>query len=154
MTFFINNYSKKRFYLQKQADKAMSAARALERATLAKVQVLQKHARDLRSRENRLSNEKLEMSKERLGMEQMIKNFQNNRCSLCKIGVKSNEVIVTTLGEIGTSNQSDTLFRDSIDLDIEASLEKLRSTNYSLDDIHLEDNFIDTNELDLFKLDL
>lgn len=128
-----------------------------------KLLALQKHARDLKERESRLSREKMTLSRERLEIEAMAKKAQSNRCSLCKIGEKSLDMTNMAMGETNNGN-NDNLFRDTIDLDIEASLEKLRLSNewdewneINLDHIpsfttELPENFIES-DLQLLKFD-
>lgn len=90
--------------------------------------------------------------------------LQNNRCSLCKVDEKSLEITNKAMGETNTDH--DNLFKDSIDMDIEASLEKLRSSTAwdDFDEINLShipnlpdfdtlsDNFLDA-DLQLLKFD-
>lgn len=102
------------------------------------------------------------LSKERLEIEAMVKKAQNNRCSLCKIGEKSLELTGLAMGE--PTNGGTDLFKDSIDLDIEASLEKLRANSWTeFGEINLDhipnltqlmptDNFLEeSDDLQLLK---
>lgn len=121
-----------------------------------KLQVLQKHARDLKDRETRLAHEKMLFSKERLEVEAMVKKARNNRCSLCKIGERSLELTGLALGE-STTNEED-LFKDTVDLDIETSLQKLRGSTWEeLAEINLDHipnfSFDSDPDLQLFKFD-
>lgn len=56
------------------------------------IQIFQKQLRELTEREAKVSQDKLEISKERLELQKLKKKVFDNRCSLCKIGERSQEL--------------------------------------------------------------
>lgn len=78
--------------LQHENDYAAKATKVLEQKMMIKLQHLQRNFNELSEREAKLSQEKLELSKERIELQTMRKRLFEDRCSLCKIGEKSQEI--------------------------------------------------------------
>lgn len=66
---------------------------------------MQQNYRDLTNRERNLSQAKLEMAKERLELQSLRNKLSQTRCSLCKIGERSQE-----LADILTKSNNDNAF--------------------------------------------
>lgn len=90
---------------------------------------MQRHKKEMHERESKLSMEKLNLSRERMQMEEQRRKMLDNRCSLCKIGEKSMEISNLLTDDITTkipNNDDNKFMSDTIDTDINASLNKLR----------------------------
>lgn len=77
----------------------------VETQLIEKITMLQQNYRDLTNREQNLSQAKLEMTKERLELQSIRNKLYQSRCSLCKIGERSQE-----LADILTKNTKDNEF--------------------------------------------
>lgn len=104
----------------------MKNVKTLERNILLKLQLLQRHKKELHERESKLSLEKLNLSKERMQMDEERRTALDNRCSLCKIGEKSMEISNLLSNTHTNVPHNDNMFNDDIDVDLDASLNKLR----------------------------
>lgn len=118
--------------MQKLAETALKNVKTLERNILIKLQVLQKHKKQLHERESKLSIEKLNLSRERMQIDEQRRKALDNRCSLCKIGEKSMEIsnLLTNTETVIPHNDNNlhNMFNDidMDDVDLNASLNKLR----------------------------
>lgn len=146
----------------------MKNVKTLERNILIKLQVLQRHKKDLHERESKLSLEKLNLSKERMQMDEQRRKAFDNRCSLCKIGEKSMD-ISSLLSNTQTNvphneNNLNNMLNDDIDVDLNVSLNKLRQENTTIDEWEIDlnnipnitdasDNLLDADLL-LLKFDI
>uniref|UniRef100_A0A182QNF7 Fas-binding factor 1 C-terminal domain-containing protein n=1 Tax=Anopheles farauti TaxID=69004 RepID=A0A182QNF7_9DIPT len=113
---------------ERNAETVYRSVRKAEQHMQAKMQLVQRQFREVSEREDRLAKEKIEFSKERLELQTVRRKLLQTRCSLCKIGDKSQE-----LGDLLTTN-----------------------TDSVADDLKLEANFVEVqNRLDTMgqKLD-
>ncbi|EAT41597.1 AAEL006760-PA, partial [Aedes aegypti] len=74
------------------AENAFKSIKRAEQNLQMKMQLVQRQFREISEREDRLSKDKIELSKERLELQSMRKRLQSTRCSLCKIGERSQEI--------------------------------------------------------------
>uniref|UniRef100_A0A182PI42 Fas-binding factor 1 C-terminal domain-containing protein n=1 Tax=Anopheles epiroticus TaxID=199890 RepID=A0A182PI42_9DIPT len=114
---------------ERNADAVYRSLRKSEQNMQLKIQLIQRQFREVSEREDRLAKEKIEFSKERLELQAARRKLLQTRCSLCKIGDKSQEIA----GDLLTTN-----------------------TDSVADDLKLEANFAEMqNRLDTagFKLD-
>jgi Fas-binding factor 1 len=74
------------------AENAYKNIKRSEQNLAMKYQLFQRQMRELGEREDRLAREKIEMSKERLELQALRKKLYQSRCSLCKIGERSQEI--------------------------------------------------------------
>lgn len=151
----------------------MNVLKVSEQKIKAKLQILQQHSRDLTMRESTLSKEKLEFSQEKLELQAVRKKMYENRCSLCKIGEKSEEInkMLSQHGQQPVSDEDDDVVKfdlekfdinrlDKIlDREVELSLRKMnenRNFEIDLDDIpnitEMDDEILDPQLL-LLKID-
>ncbi|XP_058065542.1 fas-binding factor 1 homolog [Anopheles bellator] len=121
---------------ERNAENVYQGVRKAEQNAQLKMQLVQRQFREVSEREDRLAKDKIEFSKERLELQAIRRKLQQNRCSLCKIGEKSQEI-----GDLLTTNT------DSVadDLKLEASFaemqQRLDTTELKLD--QLFDNDVD-----------
>ncbi|XP_053675089.1 fas-binding factor 1 homolog [Anopheles nili] len=103
---------------ERNAGAIYQTLRKAERNMLLKVQLVQRQFREVSEREDRLAKDKIEFSKERMELQAARRKLSQTRCSLCKIGDKSQE-----LGDILTTNT------DSVadDLKLEANFAEMQS---------------------------
>ncbi|XP_049542535.1 fas-binding factor 1 homolog [Anopheles darlingi] len=142
---------------ERNAENVYRSVRKAEQNLQLKMQLVQRQFREVSEREDRLAKEKIELSKERLELQAVRRKLQQTRCSLCKIGEKSQEI-----GDLLTTNT------DSVadDLKLEANFtemqHRLDSTGMKLD--HYFDSDVDrqmklflqrnrVDQLDLADLD-
>ncbi|XP_065079447.1 fas-binding factor 1 [Ochlerotatus camptorhynchus] len=109
------------------AENAFKGIKRAEQNLQLKIQLVQRQFREISEREDRLSKEKIAFSKERLELQTIRKRMQTTRCSLCKIGDRSQE-----MGEYLTA---------------------VNNTESVADDRKLEANFFEMQHRDLGKLD-
>ncbi|KXJ83964.1 hypothetical protein RP20_CCG024917 [Aedes albopictus] len=74
------------------AENAFKSIKRAKQNLQMKIQLVQRQFREISEREDRLSKDKIELSKERLELQSMRKRLQSTRCSLCKIGERSQEI--------------------------------------------------------------
>ncbi|XP_062555145.1 fas-binding factor 1 [Armigeres subalbatus] len=74
------------------AENAFRSIKRAEQNLQMKMQLIQRQFREISEREDRLSKDKIELSKERLELQSMRKRLQTTRCSLCKVGERSQEI--------------------------------------------------------------
>ncbi|XP_058832517.1 fas-binding factor 1 [Topomyia yanbarensis] len=74
------------------AESAFKSIKRAEQNMQLKMQLVQRQFREVSEREDRLAKDKIELSKERLELQSMRKRLQTNRCNLCKIGERSQEI--------------------------------------------------------------
>ncbi|XP_058462971.1 trichohyalin [Malaya genurostris] len=74
------------------AESAFKNVKRAEQNMHLKLQLVQRQFREVSEREDRLAKDKIELSKERLELQSLRKRLQTNRCSLCKINEKSQEM--------------------------------------------------------------
>ncbi|XP_063709114.1 cingulin-like protein 1 [Culicoides brevitarsis] len=116
---------------EKMAETSLKNVKTLERNILIKLQVLQRHKKELHERESKLSIEKLNLSRERMQLDNVRRKQLDNRCSLCKIGEKSMEIS----NLLSTTTPNDNIPEQNIfdtaddDIDVDLSLNKLRHEN-------------------------
>uniref|UniRef100_A0A182YIQ1 Fas-binding factor 1 C-terminal domain-containing protein n=1 Tax=Anopheles stephensi TaxID=30069 RepID=A0A182YIQ1_ANOST len=121
---------------ERHAESVYRALRKSEQNLQLKMQLVQRQFRDVSEREDRLAKEKIEFSKERMELQAARRKLLQTRCSLCKIGDKSQEI-----GDLLTTNT------DSVadDLKLEANFaemqNRLDSTAVKLD--HFFDSDVD-----------
>uniref|UniRef100_A0A182S6E4 Fas-binding factor 1 C-terminal domain-containing protein n=1 Tax=Anopheles maculatus TaxID=74869 RepID=A0A182S6E4_9DIPT len=121
---------------ERHAETVYRALRKSEQNMQLKMQLVQRQFREVSEREDRLAKEKIEFSKERLELQAARRKLLQTRCSLCKIGDKSQEI-----GDLLTTNT------DSVadDLKLEANFaemqNRLDSTAVKLD--HFFDSDVD-----------
>lgn len=70
----------------------MDACKKVEQKYVAKLKLLQSQYQDLNIRETKLSQNRLDLSRERLELQSVRKKLYQSRCSLCKIGERSQEL--------------------------------------------------------------
>lgn len=70
----------------------MEACKKVELKYFAKLKLLQSQYQDLNRRETKLSQSRLDLSRERLELQTLRKKLYQSRCSLCKIGERSQEL--------------------------------------------------------------
>lgn len=121
------------------------------------------------NREQNLSAQKLELSKERLELQVMRRKIYQSRCSLCKIGDRSKEIsalltrndqVPNTVAEIAEEPFKElTNFDDVIDAELAESLEQmddLKQFEINLNDIpnltNTSDHLLDSDLL-MLKFD-
>uniref|UniRef100_A0A182IYH0 Fas-binding factor 1 C-terminal domain-containing protein n=1 Tax=Anopheles atroparvus TaxID=41427 RepID=A0A182IYH0_ANOAO len=124
---------------ERNAENVYRSLRRAEQNVQLKVELVQRQFREVSEREDRLAKDKIELSKERLELQAIRRKLQQTRCSLCKIGEKSQEI-----GELLTTNT------DSVadDLKLEANFAEMQhrldttgSTGLKLD--HFFDSDVD-----------
>lgn len=109
------------------AENAFKGIKRAEQNLQLKIQLVQRQFREISEREDRLSKDKIALSKERLELQTIRKRMQTTRCSLCRIGERSQE-----MGEYLTAvNNSESV----------------------ADDRKLEANFFEMQHRDFGKLD-
>uniref|UniRef100_A0A182NDM3 Fas-binding factor 1 C-terminal domain-containing protein n=1 Tax=Anopheles dirus TaxID=7168 RepID=A0A182NDM3_9DIPT len=103
---------------ERNAETVYRSVRKAEQNLQAKIQLVQRQFREVSEREDRLAKEKIEFSKERLELQTARRKLLLTRCSLCKIGDKSQEI-----GDLLTTNT------DSVadDLKLEANLVEMQN---------------------------
>ncbi|XP_055631374.1 fas-binding factor 1 [Toxorhynchites rutilus septentrionalis] len=160
------------------AENAFKSVKRAEQNLQLKLQLIQKQFREISEREDRLSRDKIELSKERLELQAVRKRLQTTRCSLCKIGERTQEMgeyltTVTNSEPVADDRKLEANFfelqhRESggrldnfFDSDIEKQLQSFLERN-RVDDVTLnmlpniaenEDGTIDTDLL-LLKFDV
>lgn len=87
--------------IQREAEHASKSCKSIEKKLLEKMQGLQHSYTDLTEREVKLSQAKLELSRERMRLQQMTKQFYENRCSLCKVSDQPD--VLTANNDINSS---------------------------------------------------
>ncbi|XP_050092079.1 fas-binding factor 1 homolog [Anopheles aquasalis] len=113
---------------ERNTENVYRSVRKAEQNLQLKMQLVQRQFREVSEREDRLAKEKIELSKERLELQAVRRKLQQTRCSLCRIGEKSQEI-----GDLLTTNT------DSVadDLKLEANFtemqHRLDSTGMKLD---------------------
>ncbi|KAG4070377.1 hypothetical protein HA402_006519 [Bradysia odoriphaga] len=80
------------FAREKSAEASTKATSVLQQKLRSKLEILQQQSRDVMHREQNLSAQKLELSKERLELQSIQRKLYQSRCSLCKIGDRSKEI--------------------------------------------------------------
>lgn len=70
----------------------LGACQELERKMMDRVHILQQRQRDLANRETTVAQERLDASRERLELQAVRRNLYRQRCSLCKIGARGQEL--------------------------------------------------------------
>ncbi|XP_050079539.1 fas-binding factor 1 [Anopheles maculipalpis] len=121
---------------ERHAESVYRTLRKSEQNMQLKMQLVQRQFREVSEREDRLAKEKIEFSKERMELQAARRKMLQTRCSLCKIGDKSQEI-----GDLLTTNT------DSVadDLKLEANFaemqNRLDSTAVRLD--HFFDSDVD-----------
>ncbi|XP_035788320.1 fas-binding factor 1 homolog [Anopheles albimanus] len=121
---------------ERNAENVYRSVRKAEQNLQLTMQLVQRQFREVSEREDRLAKEKIELSKERLELQAVRRKLQQTRCSLCRIGEKSQEI-----GDLLTTNT------DSVadDLKLEANFtemqHRLDSTGMKLD--HYLDSDVD-----------
>uniref|UniRef100_A0A182RBB7 Fas-binding factor 1 C-terminal domain-containing protein n=1 Tax=Anopheles funestus TaxID=62324 RepID=A0A182RBB7_ANOFN len=119
---------------ERHAETVYRSLRKSEQNIQLKVQLIQRQFLEVSEREDRLAKEKIEFSKERLELQAARRKLLQTRCSLCKIGDKSQEI-----GDLLTTNT------DSVadDLKLEANFVEMQNR---LDCTGLKlDNFFDSD---------
>lgn len=102
---------------------------------------MQQNWRDLAQRETKHGEEKLAMSRERLELQAMRKKLYLSRCSLCKIGERSQEISDLLMKNEGTTNRNQSSAIDDL-------------PNLDLDQMAYQ-NYTFTNQIDdMFDLDM
>ncbi|XP_039444696.1 trichohyalin [Culex pipiens pallens] len=74
------------------AENAFKSIKRAEQNLQLKMQLVQRQFREVSDREDRLSKDKIGLSKERLELQSLRKRLQTTRCSLCKISERSQEI--------------------------------------------------------------
>uniref|UniRef100_A0A182W3U0 Fas-binding factor 1 C-terminal domain-containing protein n=1 Tax=Anopheles minimus TaxID=112268 RepID=A0A182W3U0_9DIPT len=121
---------------ERHAETVYRSLRKSEQNIQLKMQLIQRQFREVSEREDRLAKEKIEFSKERLELQAARRKLLQTRCSLCKLGDKSQEI-----GDLLTTNT------DSVadDLKLEANFAEMQNrldcTGVKLD--HLFDSDVD-----------
>lgn len=92
----------------------------LEQKMLIKLAHLQRNFRELSEREAKLSQDKLDLSKERMEMQALRKQQLQSRCSLCKIGEKSKE-LSNILTNVDTEKLTHKPYDFATDIDVAAN---------------------------------
>lgn len=138
---------------------------------------MQQHSRDLLHREQNVSAQKLELSRERLELQSIRRKLYQSRCSLCKIGDRSKEIsdlltkndqqqpdnslrVPNTIDDIAEGPFKElTNFDNIIDAELAQSLENMddfKSFEVNLDDIpnltNTSDHLLDSDLL-MLKFD-
>ncbi|EAA07126.4 AGAP010444-PA, partial [Anopheles gambiae str. PEST] len=85
---------------ERNAETVYRSLRKSEQNLQLKMQLIQRQFREVSEREDRLAKEKIEFSKERLELQAARRKLLQTRCSLCKIGDKSQEIA----GDLLTTN--------------------------------------------------
>lgn len=120
------------------AESSIRSAKLSEQKVIAKLQIIQKNARDLSQRELTLANDKLAISQERVAIQNLRKKLFESRCSLCKIGEQSKELsdILTRSEVVPTMDDLPRFDLENMDvnrldkiLDMEV-MESLQKMNY------------------------
>ncbi|XP_052890060.1 fas-binding factor 1-like [Anopheles moucheti] len=103
---------------ERHAETVYRSLRKSEQNIQLKMQLVQRQFREVSEREDRLAKEKIEFSKERLELQAARRKLLQTRCSLCKIGDKSQEI-----GDLLTTNT------DSVadDLKLEANFAEMQN---------------------------
>uniref|UniRef100_A0A182MTJ5 Fas-binding factor 1 C-terminal domain-containing protein n=1 Tax=Anopheles culicifacies TaxID=139723 RepID=A0A182MTJ5_9DIPT len=103
---------------ERHAETVYRSLRKSEQNIQLKMQLIQRQFREVSEREDRLAKEKIEFSKERLELQAARRKLLQTRCSLCKIGDKSQEI-----GDLLTTNT------DSVadDLKLEANFAEMQN---------------------------
>lgn len=164
------------FAREKSAEAATTTTGALQQKLRSKLEILQQHSRDLMRREQNVSAQKLELSKERLEIQSIRRKLYQSRCSLCKIGDRSKELsdfltktdqqpehsfqVPNTIDDIAEEPFKElTNFDNIIDAELAQSLEDLndiKSFEINLNDIpnltNTSDHLLDTDLL-MLKFD-
>ncbi|XP_061517740.1 fas-binding factor 1 [Anopheles gambiae] len=104
---------------ERNAETVYRSLRKSEQNLQLKMQLIQRQFREVSEREDRLAKEKIEFSKERLELQAARRKLLQTRCSLCKIGDKSQEIA----GDLLTTNT------DSVadDLKLEANFAEMQN---------------------------
>lgn len=75
-----------------QAENSLKHTKKTELVLMAKYQSMQKYTMELSERETKIARERLDLNAEKLELQAQRKKIYENRCSLCKIGEKANEL--------------------------------------------------------------
>uniref|UniRef100_A0A182K4N9 Fas-binding factor 1 C-terminal domain-containing protein n=1 Tax=Anopheles christyi TaxID=43041 RepID=A0A182K4N9_9DIPT len=104
---------------ERNAEAVYRRLRKSEQNMQLRMQLMQQQFRDVSEREDRLAKEKIEFSKDRLELQAMRRKLLQTRCSLCKIGDKSQDIA----GDLLTTNT------DSVadDLKLEANFTEMQN---------------------------
>ncbi|XP_037908987.1 fas-binding factor 1 homolog isoform X2 [Hermetia illucens] len=77
---------------ERSVQEALYRARQAEQNFNAKVQVLQAQIRQTVQREAQLSQDRVDLSRQRFELQEIKKRLETTKCSLCRIGEKNNEI--------------------------------------------------------------
>ncbi|XP_053658933.1 fas-binding factor 1-like [Anopheles marshallii] len=125
---------------ERHAETVYRSLRKSEQNIQLKIELIQRQFREVSEREDRLAKEKIEFSKERLELQAARRKLLQTRCSLCKIGDKSQEI-----GDLLTTNT------DSVadDLKLEANFAEMQNRCTGLKLEHFFDSDVD-HQMKLF----
>lgn len=139
-----------------------------------KMKQLQQNGQELMEREARLAQERYDLSRERLELQALRRKVFESRCSLCKIGERSQQLSdmlaksgidtqpprmgdvadldTGPIGEANTVRFGDDNFKEMLDFEVGVEIEKLKKYGASgFDDEH--DSLLDP-ELMIHRLDV
>lgn len=112
------NWSK--YICQRNADAKLSGCKSLEQKFQLKLRLLQQNGQELADRQAKLSQERYDLSRDRLELQAMRRKVFESRCSLCKIGERSQQLgeMLAKSGGIGTKSMSEQQQPDVADMDV------------------------------------
>lgn len=129
--------------MQRQAEYAARSYKALEQKMISKLQELHRNFNELADREAKISQEKTEISKDRLQLNNLRKKLFQNRCSLCKIDDRTKEIT----GLLTKDNNQVLNVTDSTAVDSYLNSTRRINIMNDIDDVLNIDNLLNSDSL-------